>query len=232
MALTIMVSMAVAAPAVSAHSGQPNRHWAEHPFSTKFDYYIPYCFEDGWPNGSYGTSANNVAVGVERWNNWFVGGAEIDFRYGRMADCDDRDDEDLVVRMRDLPSGILGQFQYLCAIDCSGGHQVSGSLVVDNDTGNGHAIFYGGCCPTWQGAGDDRYHVQMIASHEAGHAAILADDFNDDQTCCEADLDPTNVNWHSSFLSDVMFHSLSTGDLHGPTTREVGWLDLSYPTVD
>lgn len=225
--------MAMTPLPATAHVGSPNKHWEEHSNGGRYDYYMPYCFEDGWPNGSYGTSANNVANGVGRWNDRFFAGLEIDFRYGRMADCDDRGDEDLVARMRDLPSGTVGQLGWAPLIDVSlTGHLTSASLLIDNNTGNAHPIYYGGCCPSWGGPSDSRYHVASISAHEAGHAAIMFDDVDDSVSCCDSDLVPTDVNWHSAYAADVMYTYTQSGEITYPTNREVQWLHLSYPYID
>jgi hypothetical protein len=231
--VALVVAASLGATLTSGHVGYPGRHWEQHA-GGPWDYFIPFCFEDGWPGGSSGTSANNVAAGIAKWNDKIgSNGLSIDFRYSRMSDCDDRSDEDFVARIRDLPGGVLGKLDYVFLWDINaGGHLTFSSLLIDNGTGNAHPIFYGGCCPAWQGTADTRYHVQTIAGHEAGHGAILCCSLHEDETFYESELEPTDVNWHSSDPTDLTYTYISIGSLKNASAQEIHWLDLSYPTVD
>lgn len=112
----------------SGHVGQPNRHWSVSGGSSIWDYYETYCFAPNWPNGITGTSANNVANGIGRWNDRTYGGGTIDFRYGRAAGNCDQIAEDVDVRYEAMEPNRLGKFQYLALIDLDG----SGHLSTDS----------------------------------------------------------------------------------------------------
>jgi hypothetical protein len=212
---------------VAAHTGQPNRHWTTTNFSGAWDYYQIYCFEPGWPNGITGTSANNVANGIGRWNNRTSAGGEIDFRYGRATVNCDQIAEDVDVRYEAMEPDKLGKMQYFPPVDIDGAGHLKHALLLIAARSD---VYYGGCCPTWQGSSDSRYHVSTVSAHEAGHGAILVDE-GFTSGCCESHLNETSGK-HSVYSADVMYRYIYAGSLKYPTTREIDWLYRSYGHLD
>lgn len=167
---TLILVLVLASPSAAVgHSDQKDRwgfsfgqHWGNTTVADPtWDYAIDFCFSS-WPGGYTSTSANNVIVGLAQWNEEYLRGTalqKLDFRYTGRASCTTNTHLRIVYEVLDPGTG--GIFDKWSGT----GHVGNATLFIAarND------IFYGGCCPAWQGADDDRYHVQHIASHEGGH---------------------------------------------------------------
>jgi hypothetical protein len=187
---------------------QFGQHWASTNVATPtWDYAIDYCFRS-WPGGYDSTSANNVRYGMSQWNEEFLRGTalqKLDFRYTARTSC--TTSTHLFVELAVLDPSAGGVFTEQ---PDSVAHVVRATLFIASRSD----IFYGGCCPVWQGEDDDRYHVQHIASHESGHG--------------HGYIPP---GYHSQSSASVMCRSLDPGTVirPGENIYDREMMDDQYP---
>lgn len=212
------VAVALASPS-SAHTNQTDRwglSYGQHFHNTlhgspTWEYAQAVCY-DAWPGGYTSTSAKNVSYGLGQWNEEYlkgVNGQDIDFRYSIRSSCSAPGGINLYVRLEILDPGVGGSFTKSTILSPPDHIGVATLRIASRSD-----IYYGGCCPTWQGSSDSRFHVQHIASHEGGHG--------------HGYLPP---GYHSPTSQSVMYGSLSPGVVirPGQNIYDREMMDDQYP---